>query len=411
MRVLWVSHIVPYPPVAGVTLRAYNLLKRVAAEHDVHLASFVQTEWLRISFDDIEYGLQQTRAHLESFVRSIDFLSIPSESQLAGRARLVLRSLAGPCYTVGWLSSPAAHRVFARLSKSYDFDVVHFDTISLAQYAPLFSNVPSTLGHHNVESHMLLRRAQNERHRLKSWYFRREGRRLQRYEQEVATMFAAHIACSDVDVQRLRGLAPNANVTCVPNGVDIDFFRPLNNGTESHSLVFVGTMNWYPNVDAMQFFARHIWPALRDRWPELQMNVVGTSPPRALLKLGRRDQRFKLWGFLEDIRSLVSDAILYVCPVRDGGGTKLKLLDAFAMGKCVVAHPLACEGLNITPDKDVVLAESAADFIEKIGDLLRDPRERERIGSNARTLVERKYSFDAVGEQMVAVLESVANRR
>jgi glycosyltransferase involved in cell wall biosynthesis len=289
--------------------------------------------------------------------------------------------------------------------------MVHFDTISLAPFRVYFPHTPATLGHHNIESHMLLRRAENEPNRLKRWYFSREGDRVRAYERQNAQKFAAHIVCSELDRDRLLAVADGAKVAVVPNGVDIEYFRPqvTLEGSRKRSIIIVGSLNWYPNVDAVLFLLREIWPTLKKRVPDLLLDVVGSAPPAAVLSSAAALDGVRIHGFVQDVRPLMEAATVYVCPIRDGGGTKLKVLDAFAMGKCVVAHPIACEGIAVTPGSDVLLAQSAHEFVEAIELALGTPLLRARLGEAARGLVAEHYSFPAIAERLADLFTAVAS--
>jgi polysaccharide biosynthesis protein PslH len=409
MRLLWASHLIPYPPKSGVHQRSYYLLRGVAARHEVDLIAFVQEPWLSIFYPSREEGLRICRQELETFCRSVRFLPIESVARRGGKLRTALAGLALPqCYTLRWLQSPAARRVFTEYARSGRHALAHFDTIGLAPYRELFAATPATLGHHNIESHMLRRRADNERDPLKRWYFRQEGRRVADYERDSAARFAAHITCSDLDAQRLRAIAPAAHTVTIPNGVDVGYFRPAGVPAAARSLIFVGSLNWYPNVSAVQMLLGDIWPALKRAVPDLRLDIVGSAPPRAILERAATLADVTVHGFVDDVRPLLEAATLYVCPIRDGGGTKLKLLDAFAMQKCVVAHPVACEGIAAAPGEEVVLADTAAAFVDAITRLLAEPERRSAIGRAARELVVARYGFDAIGARLCEVLEAAA---
>jgi glycosyltransferase involved in cell wall biosynthesis len=273
----------------------------------------------------------------------------------------------------------------------------------------LFPDTPATLGHHNIESHMLLRRADHETNPLKRWYFRQEGRRVRDYEAQTANRFEAHVTCSELDSTRLKAIAPSAKTVAIPNGVDIEYFRSTAASISSPpSIIFVGSLNWYPNVDAVLFLLREIWPAVKAAVPDLRLDIVGSAPPQSVLETAAHLNDVRVHGFVNDVRPLMDAATLYVCPIRDGGGTKLKLLDAFAMQKCVVAHPVACEGIDVTAGRDVELAESAGAFVAAIRRLLRDPVERESRGRAARQLVMERYSFAEIGRRLCDAFESAA---
>jgi glycosyltransferase involved in cell wall biosynthesis len=407
--VVWVSHLVPNPPIAGVLARSHHLLRAVAKRHRVHLISFVQQYWLELAFGSVEAGLEACRATLSEWVESITLLPIPSEQQrFLGRELLAARSLIGHPYTVRWLTSAEAHRCVRETTRRVKPRVTHLDTISLAQYRASITTGACTLGHHNIESHMLLRRAAAEANWAKRWYFRQEGVRLERYEARTARDFALHITCSALDAQRLRRIAGDIPIIDVPNGVDVAFFAPPAAPSPTSDLVFVGTMNWYPNVDAMRFFASEVWPTVRERHPESRFHMVGASPPADLQAVAAADSRFLVHGFVEDVREYAARAAVFVCPIRDGGGTKLKLLDAFAMGCAVVAHPLAVEGIEAVAGTHYLSATSADDFINAIARLLRDPALRASLGASARSLACTTYAFAALGDRFTDALERVA---
>jgi glycosyltransferase involved in cell wall biosynthesis len=411
MQILWLSHVVPYPPKAGVLLRTYYLLKSVADVHSVDLVAFVQRPLLETYYPTLEEALSDSRRTLEQFCRSVTFLPIESIERPFGKVRTALEGLLfKDCYMARWLKSDAATKVLSLMAQEHSYDLVHFDVISLAPYRRLFPDVPATLGYHNIESHMLLRRAKTDRQWLRKLYFRQEGGRLARYERQAAREFVGHITCSELDSARLRELSPDIEPVCIPNGVDIDYFAPLQVPTKRHSLIFVSTLTWYPNIDAAIFLLRDIWPRLKDLVPDVTLDIVGAGPPTTVVDLARQSDGVTVHGYVTDIRPLVRAAAIFVCPIRDGGGTKLKILDAFAMAKCVVAHPIACEGIDVADGQNVVLAESGAEFAQRLASLLEDDELRARIGSAARELAVSRYAFDAIGAQLERYFSSLVRR-
>ena len=412
MRVLWASQVIPYPPNSGVHQRTYHLLKGVAARHDVDLIAFIQEPWLRIFYPSREQALEDCTRELGRLCRSVRFVAIDSLKRAGGKWRTALAGLVLPdSYTVRWLQSRRAWLVFAEAAKRDQYSLAHFDTVSVAPFQRLFANVPATLGHQNIESHMMLRRADNESNPLKRLYWQQEGMRLRSYERRVAPRFAAHITCSDLDSARLRQIAPHVDVLTVPNGVDVEYFQPAPVAVARQSLIFVGSMNWYPNVSAVRFLLTQVWPSLKRAVPDLRLDIVGSAPPQSIKDLAAAAEDVTVHGFVTDVRPLMSAATLYVCPISDGGGTKLKLLDAFAMQKCVVAHPIACEGIDVIPGQHVECADSAASFVKSILRLLQQPQAREAMGRAARQLVEEKYSFAEIGRQLSDLFDSLAKGR
>jgi polysaccharide biosynthesis protein PslH len=409
MRILWASHIIPYPPKSGVHLRSYNLLRGVSERHDVDLIAFIQEPWLDVFYPDRQEGLDECARELGKLCRSVQFLPIESLQRPGGKLRTALEGLVGPsCYTVRWLQSARAHEAFAEAARRTSYSLAHFDTIGLAPFRAHFPGTPASLGHHNIESHMLTRRGKNETAVSKRMYFLLEGARVRHYEARVAGEFDLHITCSELDSARLREVAPLVRAVVVPNGVDAEYFQPTETSVSIPSLIFVGSLNWYPNVDAVLFLLREVWPIAKARHPELRFDIVGSAPPQSVVRLAAEFKDVSVHGFVNDVRPLMDAARLYVCPIRDGGGTKLKLLDAFAMEKCVIAHPIACEGIAVHPGVDVRLAESAQDFADAIDAMLRDNPARLAMGRAARTLVVDKYAFAQIGRELCNLFESTA---
>jgi polysaccharide biosynthesis protein PslH len=407
MRILWASHIIPYPPKSGVHLRSYYLLRGVAAKHEVDLLAFIQEPWLDVFYSSRQEGLDECARELGKLCRSVRFLPIDSLKRSGGKLRTAAEGLVLPTsYTIRWLQSARAHAAFAEAARRTPYSLVHFDTIGLAPFRAHFPGTPATLGHHNIESQMLSRRGENESNVAKRLYFLLEGARVRRYEARMAGKFDLHITCSELDCARLRDVAPTAHAVAVPNGVDTEYFQPAQSDSPLRSIIFVGSLNWYPNVDAVQFLLREVWPAAKARHPDLRLDIVGSAPPRSVLSLAAELKDVRVHGFVDDIRPLMNAATLYVCPIRDGGGTKLKLLDAFAMEKCVIAHPIACEGIDVSQGVDVQLADSAENFVEAIDRLLNEPAARFAIGRAARSLVVDRYAFSQIGRQLCDLFES-----
>jgi len=410
MRLLWVSHLVPYPPKSGVHLRSFNLLKWTALNQDVDLVAFIQPQWISLFFAEAGEGLEECRKQLLNYCRTVSFLPIESLDRPYGKMRSAVESLLpGYCYSVRWLQGRTAAKAVEAIHERGNHDIAHFDTIGLAPYRALMPYVPATLGHHNIESHMLFRRASNEGNLAKKAYFLQEALRLRRYEERVADQFSAHITCSDLDSSRLQEIAPGCHTVTIPNGVDTEYFRATGIAELALSVIFVGSFNWYPNAAAADFLLRDIWPLVQKRIPGARLDIVGSGPSQAIRKLAQALANVRVHGFVDDIRPLMDAASVYVCPIRDGGGTKLKLLDAFSMQKCVVAHPIACEGIDAIPGVDVLQASTAEDFVNSLEIALRDAALRRSIGASARRLVVERYAFDKIGKALQNVFSSCAD--
>ena len=280
MQSLWVSHVVPYPPKSGALIRAYNLLKALAERHPVDLVAFVQEPLVRALFRDRQEGIAECHRELTRICREVKFVHIERLARPLGKARTALESLfAGSGYMAEWLRSPAAGSTIVELVTRRRYAVAHFDTISLARYRELLPTAPATLGHHNVESHLMQRRAGTESNPIKRLYFRQEASRLAAYEREQVPHFAANIVCSELDAQRLKEVVHGARTETIPNGVDCVYFRPTGGTQQPDSTIFVGTLDWYPNTAAVMYLLREIWPRLLTLRPKATLHIVGANAP------------------------------------------------------------------------------------------------------------------------------------
>jgi glycosyltransferase involved in cell wall biosynthesis len=221
--------------------------------------------------------------------------------------------------------------------------------------------------------------------------------RLRRYEADVCRRADWVLTVSDADADALQRLVPGLDPSVVPNGIDTRVYHPKAVETQprENSLVFTGTMDFRPNVDAILWFVKEVLPLIQVEIPDVHVNVVGQRPHQRLDPL-RENPSVTLTGFVEDVRPYIANAALYVAPLRMGGGTRLKLLEAMAMGKAVVATRLGAEGYPVTDGRELVLADTATDFAERVISLLQSPKRRAALGRTARAFVERRYDWRAI---------------
>ena len=409
MRILWLSHLVPYPPKGGVQQRSYNLLRELSRHHDVDVVAFHQA-----AHHPDAAALREAVDHMSGFCRMLAVLPLPVDGSKWRRVLLAIRALTGLTYTVRWALCKRYEAAVHKALSSQRYDAVHFDTISLAPYAALpgpMQHVPRLLNHHNIESALLLRRAKLEPSALRAWYFGQEGQRLAQYESQTAGRFAAHLVCSTLDGERLQDQCGQPlRLEVIPNGVDTDYFRRDEHlkPAPQDSLVFAGTLDWYPNASAMNWCVDDIWPRIKARRPSARMAIVGKAPGDKLLQAAARDDALTVPGFVDDVRPWIQGAQVYLCPITDGGGTKLKILDALSMGCAIVAHPIACEGIAVTDGENILLAEDAQSIAGLCLKLFDDAELRKRLSVAAVGLAESTYTFRSIGARLAQVYSSLA---
>jgi glycosyltransferase involved in cell wall biosynthesis len=301
-------------------------------------------------------------------------------------------------YETIWLENTHLHKRLAILARTTHYDVIHVDTLGLLPYAGHFPRAATVLTHHDIQSLLFARRAAQEGRTLRGWYSRFETRKLERAERELAPRVDLNVTVSALDAERLAQIAGDARTTVVPNGVDVDYFRPMS-GDESAGLVFAASFDTIPNQDAVRFFLGEIWPLLVSDDPRRRMAFVGRGPG-ADLRRAAADRRVHVTGPVADVRPFIAAATIYVCPLRVGGGTRLKVLDALAMGKALVATKLSVEGLSLAPEVHYLEAETPLDFLRQIRRLELDPHLRHRLGRAGRELVEQRYAWQVIGMEL-----------
>ncbi len=400
MKILWLSHFIPYPPKGGVLQRGYHLVRHLARHHEVHLLAFNQKDLIGPLFDSVEKGVSEAYSHLNEFCASVEFVELPIDESPFKKKMVALSSLVRKApYTMNWLNSEEYEEKLIHLLHNNEFDFIHFDTISLAPFKQHCGNIPTSLDHHNIESHMLIRRSSKESNWLKKLYFYQEGIRLEKFEKKLCSEFTFNFTCSDVDTERLQEIAENSRVHTIPNGVDIDYFDPEPALPKVDRIIFVGTLSWYPNIEAVEYIAKEVWPKIKQVYPDLGIDIIGANPPPGIVALSKSDPSFKVHGIVDDIRPYMKQAKCYVCPIKDGGGTKLKILDALSMGMAIVADDIACEGIEVENNKNILFANTAEEYVSAISSLLENDKKRSILENNARQLAEDKYTYENIGKE------------
>jgi len=396
MRILWIGHNLGYPPKGGALQRNYNLLREIAKSHELHLLAFDQP-----ATRPPDITPQHCVRALRPLCSSVDWVPLARDISPKDRYWLALRGLASDDpFEFHWLQSQSIEEKLRKLLSRLAFDVVHFDTLGLAQYRHLVTNSATVLNHHDVQSSLISRRASIESNPLLRLYWKLEAKKLRKAEQKWCPRFEVNLAVSKEDEQLLLDAGSQMESRVVPNGVDTDYFTPRPDPGRG-TLLFCGSLDMYPNRDAMSYFFDAIWPRLNSRVGNVEVYVVGRKPPRWLTQLSTRDQRIHVPGFVDDVRPYFRKATAFVCPIRDGGGTRLKILDSLAMGVPVIGTSFASSGLCLQHQKHLLLADTPDDFVRSIEQTLSNPALRENLSTAGVELVNRVYSWNVIGQSLL----------
>lgn len=389
MNILFISAYIPYPPHGGAYQRTYNILKHVAKENDVYLIGFIKEK------NDLENA-----AHLEKICKKVYAFRLPDDWSKVSLAKSLFLNLFSPLpYTIQKYYSSQARQAIARLVQQVNFDILHCDMIDLAEYIYDHNPKATVLVNHNVESTLMLRHAEVDKNPLKKWFFYLQYKKLLRYERKMCPKFKCSAAVSELDKQQLQSISPQARFRIVPNGVDVDYFQPRKLQVEKNTLIFAGSTDYLPNIDGIKFFHQEIWPLIKREVNDTRLIILGKN--RTSKNLGIQiTEDISLLGFVEDVRPHIGKAAVYIVPLRIGGGTRLKILDAMAMGKAIVSTTIGAEGIDVTHGKNILIADTPEDFSKQVIKVLNDTKLRESLGMEGRKLVEKKYSWDVIGKEM-----------
>ena len=275
-------------------------------------------------------------------------------------------------------------------------DLVMCDYLQSCEGLRDIPEVPFVLFEHNVEAAIFDQLADRAPNIFSRAYIRHQAKKLWRYEEDLCRRAAHVIAVSDVDKEVYRTKFGVTHCDTIPTGVDVNSFRPSPTPCHLNNLVFTGSMDWMANQDGMAWFVRDVFPRIRNEIPDCVFTIVGRNPPPEIKKLGDMPG-VHVTGTVDDIRPYVHGSKVYIVPLRIGSGTRLKLLEALAMGKAIVSTTIGAEGLPVEHDKNIVLADGARDFAHQTVALLRDTERRRKLEANARVLAERDYSWEKVG--------------
>lgn len=396
MQILILTPQLPYPPQQGTTLRNFNIISNLAQRHTIDLITFL-SPGQKLEHDSPLYQL----------CRRIDTIPQPTRA-LSQRARDTLFS---PLPDMGLrLESVEMHRLVQQRMQETHYDVVQVEGIELAQYGILFRAPRVSTGYkvifddHNCEYLLQKRNCLTDLRIPRRWiaalYSFVQWQKLRRYEAAICRRSSAVAAVSPADAEALHSLVPEINFKVIPNGIDLEKFTPSPNRTNETTppkLIFVGKMDYRPNIDAVLWFARDVFPLIRQQQPDVGFQIVGLNPHPRLDEL-RTVPGIEITGGVDDVRPLIQHAAVYVIPLRVGGGTRFKALEAMACGKPIVSTSLGVEGIGVKDGEQLLLADSPQDFAAATLSLLTDLQGQRTAAlcRNARTFVELHYGWEQI---------------
>ena len=398
MRILWVKADRLLPVQNGGNIRSYHIARSLAERHALTFFSYYR------GAPDSRYESDLR----EEFPRAVCQCMGASKLSTPRRAvdyawRLPQRAP----YAVSRFASDPVRKKLAAWFEQAVFDVVVCDFLDAAINFPGRLTIPSVLFQHNVESEIWRRHAV-ESAPLKRLAYKLEFQKMLAYEESIVRKFQHVIAVSAHDRELMSRWVEPGCITVVPTGVDLKNFRSGEEPSGGNLVVFVGAMDWEPNVDAVEYFCGEIWPAIKKDIPSARFRIVGRNPGRRVQKLA--SDSIEVTGSVPSVQRHLQNASVVVVPLRIGGGTRLKIYEAMAMGRAVVSTSVGAEGLDVHDGQDIALADQADAFAQAVKTLLQDAALRRKLEVAAVQLAH-QYDWPEIGKRFAEVLETVAEAK
>jgi polysaccharide biosynthesis protein PslH len=393
MKILWVNSDFLHPTTRGGQIRTLETLKRLHQRHEVHYAA--------LHLPAAQGALKRTAEYC-SQAYPIPH-RIPSDFSPGFYRQLCQSHFSKLPLAVLRYRSDALRRQVDGLTRRNHFDATVCDFLSSS------ANIPdpgrTILFQHNVESMIWKRHAEHAPDVVRKKYFQGQHERMLQYEGRVCQAMKGIIAVSDDDARTMQRLFGVSSVRSVPTGVDIEYFAPPPQMAEpTTDLVFLGSMDWRPNIDGIGWFVYEILPLIRRRRPECSLAVVGRLPGPDILRLAERDARIQVTGTVDDVRPYLWESAVSIVPLRVGGGTRLKIYESMAARLPVVSTTVGAEGLDVRDGENIALADSPEDFAEHCGALLSDAEARRKQAQAAWEMVAACYSWDVAARRFEQLL-------
>jgi len=397
MKILVLDEEFPFPLNTGKRIRSFNLISRLAVSHDVYY---------------LAYGNELSDGYKALKNAGMNPIAVNHEIQKkAGFTfyfKLFKNLFSSDPYIVSSHYSNTFLETLKSILRDINPDILLAEWTPYAKYLAAVDSVKKIIVTHNIEHRIWERYYKNENNFIKKWYIYLQWRKLLNFERKMLFYTDGLTAVTTLEMNEFQELNERLPIEVIDNGVDLNYFKADSNiCPPDHSLVFTGSMDWRPNQDSIRYFMTDIHPVLLRQCPDYRITIVGRNPPPDILKYNDLDA-VSVTGTVDDVRPYISGAQVYIVPLRIGGGSRLKILEAMAMGKPVVSTSIGAEGLAVTPDTDILLADDPESITAKILSLFADPALRHRVGLAGRDLVERRYGWDSLSRKLEAFISRIS---
>jgi len=394
MKILIISPFLPYPPDDGEKIRVFNLIKRIATRHEISIVAFI-------------YSPQEEQfvPELKKYCSQVETVVRKDQTKLAKLYALIQSLVSGEPFDSKYAFDKEMKEIIKRLVLAEPYDVVQIEHTFMAPYInviPKSSGAKMIIVIHNIgfiqfeRMFKVEKKLSTKTRSFLNWILMR------RWEVKFLQNFHKCITVSSSNKQILNSKNPKLDISAIENGVDVKKYRPLPSNSDSKNIMFIGYMDYIANHDAVLYFYNEIFPIIKKQIPSSKFFIVGKDPKKKIKELAK-DKNVIVTGYVDDIRPYYQDCDILAVPLRAGGGTRLKILEAMALGRPVISTSIGCEGLDVIDGQHLLIADNPKQFAEKTVNLLTDKVLYHRIVEQARKLVETRYDWDVIAAQLLEV--------
>ena len=392
MNILFLCHRFPYPPNRGGKIRPFNMIRHLSRDHAVTVGTLAHSR------EELKAG-EKLKDHCEEVIAEV----LPSSVRWAQALQALPASTPS---SVAYFHSARLRQRLLQAWQEKHFDAVWVHCAFAAQYVPQLRGGFRVLDYGDLDSFKWAEYAQRRAWPL-AWGYALEARKLRRFEKEIARCFQQITVTTAGELEAFNNLGIDLPCRVIVNGVDLEYFRPpVSRPAASQVIAFLGRMDYFPNIDAVTYFARQVLPAIRQALPHVEFRIIGSNPTKRVRALAT-EAGITVTGYVKDVRPFLQDVAVGVVPVRIGRGTQNKMLESMAMGIPTVASGTAAKGIQAVSGKHFLMAETPHDFAQKVIELLQSPGLRAKLAAAARTQVEGTHNWQVSLRKMDAILEGV----
>ncbi len=393
MNILVLTPYIPFPPNFGGSVRIFHLIRQLhRLGHAVHLLSFRE-----------EVGAGDPKG-LEPFCKTLQLVGRDTGRK---RFRQLASLLSRRSFQWSFHYSDAMQVALDRLVRDQQIDLILVEFSQMAGYR-FPAGVPVVIDEHNVEFDLLDRMATREQGAFRKWFNRVEARKFRREELGACRAAALTLVTSERDGDLLRREVPQLRTATITNGVDCDQFARPDGPRKADTAVFVGATHYFPNEEGVLYFLREVFPLIKEQHPQFRFTVVGGKPPMSIVQL--QSEAVQVTGYVNDVRPFMWESSVFVVPLRMGGGTRFKIVEAFAAGIPVVSTRLGAEGIPVEDGRELLLADTPAELAAAVVRVLENPGLAEELVRAGRDYVRRHFDWAVIGTKLNATLAGVVKK-